>query len=239
MEKEINKLKQLFKAIKNEGWIKSKRKGPTGIGYTFECLINKEEDALPMPDFNGIEIKTIRSRSRRKIHLFSLVPDGHCEEPIKRIINKLGYTTKDNLKKRCYVEVYGNKYTQLGYYKRIKLKDNPDLKRIELIGINASNNSLCLNVSWSYDKLKERIESKTSTLAVIKADNKEIKGEEYFLYEKINFYKLKNFDNFIELINNGMIKVNIKIEEEYCNSHGIDFSILDKNIEMLYEKINL
>ena len=36
----IIKLNNEFKRIKNIGLVKSMRKGPTGIGYTFETLIN-------------------------------------------------------------------------------------------------------------------------------------------------------------------------------------------------------
>ena len=28
------------------GWVTSLRNGPTGVGYTFECLLNKKEDTF-------------------------------------------------------------------------------------------------------------------------------------------------------------------------------------------------
>ena len=58
MEKNFNSLYFRFLRIKQLGWIKSMRKGPTGVGYTFEELLNKKEDHLPLPDYKGIEIKT-------------------------------------------------------------------------------------------------------------------------------------------------------------------------------------
>lgn len=52
-------LKNKFESIKNKGWIKSLRRGSTGVGYTFESLLGKDEDSYSLPDFNGIEIKLI------------------------------------------------------------------------------------------------------------------------------------------------------------------------------------
>ena len=43
MEEEFKLLKAEFMRIKSLGWIRSKRKGPTGIGKTFEVLLGKEE----------------------------------------------------------------------------------------------------------------------------------------------------------------------------------------------------
>ena len=56
--------------VKNKGWIKSLRRGPTGIGYTFETLIGKQEENLPIADFRGIEIKVKRRYSKGNITLF-------------------------------------------------------------------------------------------------------------------------------------------------------------------------
>ena len=56
-----NTFEEIFKQIKEKGWIQSKRKGPTGIGYTFEELLGKQEDNMPIADFQGIEIKTVHN----------------------------------------------------------------------------------------------------------------------------------------------------------------------------------
>ena len=45
---EFEEFKKIFEKVKNKGWIKSLRKGDTGIGYTFETLIGKKEENLPI-----------------------------------------------------------------------------------------------------------------------------------------------------------------------------------------------
>ena len=59
----MNNIKNLysrFEDIKKMGWVKSLRKGDTGIGKTFEELLGKTEENFEFPDFEGIEIKTKR-----------------------------------------------------------------------------------------------------------------------------------------------------------------------------------
>ena len=63
-------LHKKFLTIKKQGWIKSMREGATGVGYTFETLLGKQEDYFPIPDYEGIEIKTMRYFSKMEIFYF-------------------------------------------------------------------------------------------------------------------------------------------------------------------------
>ena len=76
MKNEIERLKNEFENIKKKGWIKSKRQNISGIGYTFEKLLNIDENSISFADYNGIEIKNKRYNTRGMITLFSSVPDG-------------------------------------------------------------------------------------------------------------------------------------------------------------------
>jgi len=67
----ILELKNKFMEISHLGWICSLRCGPTGVGYTFETLLGKNEESSSFPDYNGIEIKTHRMRSHSYIGLFN------------------------------------------------------------------------------------------------------------------------------------------------------------------------
>ena len=46
MNENYEELKELFNKIKRKGWIKAHRTGNTGIGKTFEDLLDKKEDNL-------------------------------------------------------------------------------------------------------------------------------------------------------------------------------------------------
>lgn len=55
-------------------WYKSHRNGPTGIGKTFEDLLGKKEDNLPLPDFHQIELKAHDQAENSYITLFTKSP---------------------------------------------------------------------------------------------------------------------------------------------------------------------
>lgn len=46
--------------VKKRGFVKSLRKGPTGIGKTLETLLNIKENNISNPDFGKIELKAQR-----------------------------------------------------------------------------------------------------------------------------------------------------------------------------------
>lgn len=244
MQKNISELYKKLLVIKKKGWIRSLRDGPTGIGYTFECLLNKPEENLPIPDFNGIEIKTIHKFSKRTVHLFNATPDGDYLFPIKRLLGIMGYPDKDfpdvNI---LNTSVNTKEYTNIGYYKKIKLNVNYKEKKVFLTGIK-NNKNIDLNTSWSFKLLRERLEMKLSYLCIVEAESKEIDSCEYFNYNRINFYKLRNFNHFINLIDKGVIKVTFKngvfkTGKRAGQSHdrGTDFSIELNNLSLLYKKI--
>ena len=108
MTENIESLYTKFKEIKKLNWIKTKRIGNGGIGYTFETMLGKREENFPIPDYNNIEIKTSRTNSWGKIHLFHATPDGDFLFPIKDILNTLGYPDKESQMEILKAKAKGN-----------------------------------------------------------------------------------------------------------------------------------
>ncbi len=245
MTEKIKKLNNKFLSIKNQGWIKSLRNCNSGIGYTFETLIGKSEENFPISDYEGIEIKTTRRTSWGKIHLMHVTPDGDYLFPIKDIIRVLGYPDKDYPEYKVFnASTNTTEYTKIGYSKNIKIKVDKSKEKIYLIAKDKNYQNYNLHISWSFDMLKHRIDLKLKYLAIIKAASKRINGTEYFKYNGIKFYKLKNFDTFINLIESGIIKITFTIGiykkgKRFGQTHdrGTLFTINRKNIELLYDRI--
>lgn len=94
------------------------------------------------------------------MNLFSAMPDGDCLFSIKNVYDELAYPSKDDPDiKLLNVEINGKNFTNIGYYKRVKLEVD---KNAEKIYIRAMKNDKVLNLetSWSFDLLKERLELK-------------------------------------------------------------------------------
>ena len=240
-------LKEKFIKIRDKGWIKSKRNDSSGIGYTFEQLLNIEENSFFIADYEEIEIKTHRTNSMEKIHLFRLTPDGDYLFPIKSIIEELGYTDKKNKKFKVFRKRFNSiHFTRINNNTFAKIEVKRKQKKISFI-IVRNHKRYPLYISWSFEELEKRINLKIKNLAIIEAESfiSKINGKEYFLYSKYSLYRIKSFEKFIELIENGMITISFNIgyhKEEnklgMIKDHGTSFSINLNNINNLYDLID-
>ncbi len=245
MEKNISLFKEKYKYIKNLGFVESVRLGYSGVGFTFEKLIGKKDinENFPIPDFLGIEIKTIRFYSKRNIKLFHCEPDGKYIFENERLRNKYGIKSKKfnckilNLKSSGYpckfrnyfvcLEVnYQEKNIYLNFFNEEKLIDNQTF--------------------WSFDLLKEKIELKLNYLALIKAYYKEINNIDHYRYAFLTIYKKIDFNKFLQAIKNGYItiKFNINIYSTGKNAgkihnHGTEFIINELYLKELYEEYEI
>ena len=59
---QITEFQERLKSIRNQEFIRSKRKGPTGIGYTLESELGIEENNIALPDLGFAELKAHRDK---------------------------------------------------------------------------------------------------------------------------------------------------------------------------------
>ena len=233
-----------FEKVKKKGWIESKRNGTTGIGYTFEKMINKNEDNLPIADFDDTEIKTIHNYLKNKvIHLFNATPDGDYLFPIKEIHQKLAYPDKNNPQYKVFnIDVSATSYTNIGYNKKLILKVDYNEKKIYLKIISDNYEISKMKISWSFDLINERINNKIKKIAIVGANTKKEKNIELFKYTGYKLYEIRSFDDFIKCIENGYIIITFKIgyvksgkRSGQIHDHGTGFSINYCNFDKLYK----
>ena len=81
-------------------------------------------------------------------------------------------------------------------------------------------------------------------LAFVKSYSKKIDGIEYFKYYDLKIYLLRGFDEFIELVDKGIVRINFKLNINTSlnklgkiHDHGTSFDILEEDLEKLYIKI--
>lgn len=235
----IKKLIEKFEKIKKDGWIESKSNGTGAIGITFEKMLGKQTENFELPDYNGIEIKTktISNYSKQTITLFSAVPDSQiliCKE----IFKKYAYTANDK-KKKFYIKINSKILKRISNKYYFKLYFNDYFEIMYLLIFNKDGTIINNNISWSYKLLKEKCKRKLKYLAYIEGYKKNQNNKIYYKYENIKIYKLKNEKTIINLLKEGCIEIDFKLEEdskkkEKLINHGISFIIKKKDIEKLY-----
>ena len=244
LDDSIKKLSKKFFEIRSMGYIKSIRRGSTGIGATFEALLGKNEDKSELPDFEGIELKTRRGYSKSLINLFNARPKGETEYEVKRIRDTYGYPDKNDKKLKIFFSKIGaNVKTKVGVFYRFQLRVDREQEKVFLCVYDW--NDFCIDEStyWDFLTLREKMVRKLGILALIKAWPNRIDGVEYFKYYKMSIYILRDFDNFLTALDNGKIKVSFKIgnhynEEKYgmVHSHGVGFTILEDDLDCIFER---
>lgn len=238
------KLNKEFERIKQKGYIKGIYNSPSSIGRTFENELGLSMNKESVPDYDGIEIKTRRTYSKSLITLLNVVPNGEKPLEISRLKDTYGYPYyKDRNYKCLYAEVYANKLNFSGRYYQYKIDVDRIDKKIYLCIHNINGKLVERKVYWSFDYLQKKLENKITYLALIHAWPKNIDNWNYFKYYKMDFYKLKSFNKFIDLLDKGKIKLSLKIDIYLDKAnygkmydHGCSFSIAEEDISKLFYK---
>ena len=89
-----------------------------------------------------------------------------------------------------------------------------------------------------------KLERKLNYLCFVHADTYYSNSQLYVKYNNDNYYKLKSFGRFIELIEEGKISVTFRIgvfnsgrKKGQIHDHGTTFSIEEKDLESLFDRI--
>ena len=97
---------------------------------------------------------------------------------------------------------------------------------------------------WDINVIREKIRRKLNYLALVEIETKIDDDVEYYKYDKIVFYKLKEFDSFMRLFESGKIRVNFKIgyfssgpRINQTHNRGISFDVNANYIDQLFKKI--
>jgi len=223
---ESEKLKIKLEKIKEKGWIESKRKGNTGIGYTLESLLDIKENNLKLPDFGDIELKSQRKNVSNRVTMFTF----------NRAVWKI--RQKDLIEKYGYIDT--NKRKAL--YCTSNTKPNKQGLFLEV-----TENNLILNhvdgtliAEWKINNLIKAFKEKMPALIVVFADtriNSEEKEEFYF--NEAYFLKNPDIDNFIDLLKKDLIIVDIRMhikKNSAVRNHGTAFRIDEKFLYLSFSK---
>ena len=225
-EKTVKELKSELERIKEEGWIRSLRRGDTGIGYTFESLLGISENNISLPDLGKFEIKTARRDSKSLITLFSKVPQLETGISNKDLVEKYGYWDNKKNRQALYCTVSSIKENSLGW--KIEVTNEEVLLFICKGKIIAKENIQLLRL--------KAIEKISNSVFII-ADRKKQENKEYFHYNEAYLLTDIKSKNILDLIKNGEIvfdwRMHIK-DNGAVRDHGPGYRIHERKIQNLY-----
>lgn len=228
----LETLKQRLKEIEQMGYIPTHRSGPTGIGKTLEDLLGINENNIAGADLGDLgELKSCRNNQTSMITLFTKSPKPPRVNGI--LLNTYGYVDpRRGGRKILHSTVSGTSYNTVN--------GTPYGFKVEVVGDRLylkSNFPQQVIAYWEKEDLKKAFEKKLPKLIFVKANCKGTGRNEEFHF--VEAYQLSGFSfkNFEELINRGIIKIDIRIgqyPDGRTHDHGTAFRIMNNQIYLCF-----
>ncbi|WP_213996999.1 MvaI/BcnI family restriction endonuclease [Tepidanaerobacter syntrophicus] len=221
-------LKRKLEEIKNMGYVQTMRKGPTGVGYTFESLLGLTENNIAMPDIGGrIEIKATRKTSTSLITLFTF-NRGVWQISLKELVENYGYIDPSG-RKSIYCTVSAINPNPQG----LKLKIRKDNQSVNIVDINGN-----LLACWSIYSLVGKFLNKLNIVLFVTANTQIINDKEYFYFDEAYLLQEPVIENFIAALEKGILMIDIRIhlkENDKVRNHGTGIRIHENDLPLLYK----
>lgn len=230
-----------YSKIKEMGWVKTHRLGPTGIGKTLEDLLGIPENNLDEPDFGEYELKSCRLESQSMLTMFTRAPQP-ARTANTYLREKYGYSSNayDNDEKVLHATLSADRFTPIADTGN-KLKIWCDIDGIYILSQDERE-----NIFWSRETLKKCFEKKyKSKFVYAKAHSRGSGALEEFLF--VEAYEVSGFDydSFIDLLEEGKIYVDLRIGQYHdgpkkgkTHDHGTGFRIRENDQYLLFKNIN-
>ncbi|PEB69603.1 hypothetical protein COJ38_21895 [Bacillus cereus] len=234
----LKELIEFIESKKEDGYVKTLKKGDTGVGFTFESMLGISANASKSPDYKGIELKCSRSKQEKhkrksstgKQTLFTLIPNwGHLGNR-KALVEQHGYDDIERNRKGlyCTIKVVPNSYE---FYLLLNREQ-------EKISIMKHGEEV---VFYEFERLKEALENKHKESLFITAHaRKDEEGEEEFLYDSAIYCNNVSFDGFLDLISENLLGLDfaIHIKDGKARDHGFLWRLENKKYLLrLFETI--
>ena len=214
-----------FTKIKKQGWIKSHRKGPTGIGQTLERILGLTENNIAFPDLGTVELKAHRSGSSSMITLFTFNRKVWKMDPLKAVRK---YGTKDES-------------GRLGlYFTMSRAPNSMDLfLHIEPEAISVRHVSGEILAEWKIATLVDRFMQKIPGLVLVSAFS-EMRGDiEWFKYDRAQILTGTSTSIIRNQIFSGNILVDLRLHDKgtSARNHGTGFRADEDKLPLLFTNV--
>ncbi len=191
----------------------------------------------------GIEIKTHKETGTYPITLFRSAPSGEQEYQIKYLTEHFGEQNKTfENRKNLGGNVSTKRKTQFENHFYFQLKVERDKQLLRLLVFDKNDKIIYEDAYWEFDVLEEKLRRKLSILCYIKTERKFENNVVYFKYKKAEFFYLKDFKSFIDLLERGCITVTFCVyvykkgeKKGEIYDHGTCFRIYPSQLHKLFE----
>ena len=230
--KKYSELIDDLKKVEAQGFIKTHRSGNTGIGKTLEDLLGIEENNIAGPNGHQTELKSARKGSPSMLTLFTKSPMPNKIN--SQLLERFGRRT-DNGKKKLHTTLNAISKNSL-YGKDGFIVTIHDTK----VEITHSDYGDMPTPYWEKQELEKSFTRKyPRNLLYVKAEYRGTGQNEEFHFNEGWLMSGFSFDNFVLLLKEGKILVDIRIgqyPDGRAHDHGTGFRVLPDNLDLCFAK---
>lgn len=216
---------QKFEAVKALGFVKSKRRGPTGIGHTIEKLLGINENNISLPDLGKIELKAHRIGTSSLITLFTFNRKAWKMNPLSAT-RKYGTPDRNG---------------RLGlYYTMSRVPNSSGLfLHTESESISVRHISGDIIAQWRYEDLSKQFPRKMPALILVSAFAEMRGDEEWFKFSRAQLLYGTSPKIIGTQIEAGNVVVDLRLHDKgtSARNHGTGFRTYEENLSLLFSKI--
>lgn len=221
----LEQFRKKFTDLRGKGWVKSKRKGPTGIGQTLEQILGMKENNVAFPDLGKIELKSHRIGSSSMITLFTFNRKAWKMNPLAAIKK---YGTKDE-------------NGRLGMYFTMARTPNSMglMLYVDDTTISVRHVSGDIVAVWELEALAKRFMQKVPGLVLVSAFS-EMRGDtEWFKYDRAQLLTETTPDILHNQLISGNILVDLRLHDKgtSARNHGTGFRATEEKLPLLFKSI--
>lgn len=221
----IEEFVEKFEKIKALGFVASTRKGPTGIGHTFESLLGISENNIALSDLVEAELKAHRSKSNNLITLFTFNNKCWRMDPLEAIKT---YGSRD-------------KNGRIGLYYTMSIKPNS-----AGLFLNIGENNISVKhisgqtlAAWQLNDLAERFIQKIPAMVYVSAFTEERDGKEYFHFYRAQLMEGTSLELLSDQFKEENILVDLRLHDKgtMARNHGTGFRTYEDKLPLLFSSI--
>jgi len=221
----LNEFKTKFSEVREHGFYKSMRKGPTGVGHTLEYILGLAENNIAVPDLGDVELKAHRDNVTSMITLFTFNRKAWVMRPLPAI---RAYGTPDQ-------------DGRLGLY--FTLSQQPNSSGLfltvtdEVVSVQHISGKTI--VRWFTKDLNTQFRAKMPALLLVTARTEMRGGIEYFHYYRARLSTEPSSTLIADQIRRGDILVDLRCHDAItrARNHGTGFRAKDGSLDQLFTKV--
>ncbi len=194
---------------------------------------------------NDVIIKCDDINNSKYVTFFNATPVGKDKNQIRRLKEKYGFYDNLDFKNKVFKSTAVSTFTTFiksNYL--LKLFVSYEDKRIYLQIYDKNYVLIEQKTYWPFEMLKSFYEKKAKYLFLVKTWVKEEKNSKYYKYYDFSGYQLKTFEEFLKLVEEGIIRVNFRVnvynkgyKKNQIKDDGTSFEIQEIDLLKLYDKI--